>query len=65
MATMRSSTSSGARQERSRISTTTAAYDYRQWTPWEKVDLDIQGDYLIPAVVNRAVSILAGVYRGR
>jgi Tc toxin complex TcA C-terminal TcB-binding domain/Neuraminidase-like domain len=28
-------------------------YDYRQWTPWEKVDLDIQGDYLIPAVVNK------------
>ncbi len=27
-------------------------YDYRQWTPWEKVELDIQGDYLIPAVVN-------------
>ncbi|KYF65237.1 hypothetical protein BE11_24800 [Sorangium cellulosum] len=27
-------------------------YDYRQWTPWEKVDLDIQGDYLVPAVVN-------------
>jgi hypothetical protein len=26
-------------------------YDYRQWTPWEKVELDIQGDYLIPAVV--------------
>ena len=25
-------------------------FDYRQWTPWEKVDLDIQGDYLIPAV---------------
>ncbi len=27
-------------------------YDYRQWTPWEKVELDIQGDYLIPAVVG-------------
>ncbi|HEX4959442.1 MAG TPA: neuraminidase-like domain-containing protein [Thermoanaerobaculia bacterium] len=27
-------------------------YDYRQWTSWEKVDLDIQGDYLIPAVMN-------------
>jgi len=27
-------------------------YDYRQWTPWEKVEVDIQGDYLIPAVVN-------------
>ena len=28
-------------------------YDYRQWTPWEKMDLDIQSDYLIPAVVNK------------
>ncbi|HSD47159.1 MAG TPA: neuraminidase-like domain-containing protein, partial [Pyrinomonadaceae bacterium] len=26
-------------------------FDYRQWSPWEKVELDIQGDYLIPAVV--------------
>jgi len=38
-------------------------YDYRQWTPWEKVDLDIQGDYLIPAVVNkRLFPVLAGVH---
>ncbi len=28
-------------------------YDYRQWTPWEKVDLDIKGDYLVPAVINK------------
>lgn len=28
-------------------------YDYRAWSPWEKVELDIQGDYLIPAVVNK------------
>ncbi|WP_437826314.1 neuraminidase-like domain-containing protein [Sorangium sp. So ce1153] len=27
-------------------------FDYRQWTPWEKVDVDIQGDYLVPAVVG-------------
>lgn len=27
-------------------------YDYRQWTPWEPVELDIQGDYLIPAVIG-------------
>lgn len=27
-------------------------YDYRQWTPWESVDLDIQGDYLTPAVIG-------------
>jgi peptidoglycan hydrolase-like protein with peptidoglycan-binding domain len=25
------------------------------WTPWEKVDLDIQGDHLIPIVWNRRV----------
>lgn len=27
-------------------------YDYRSWTPWEKVELEIRGDYLIPAVIN-------------
>ena len=27
-------------------------FDYRQWTPWEKVDLDIKEDYIAPAVVN-------------
>src|SRR6266487_641450 len=27
-------------------------FDYWQWTPWEKVDLDIKEDYLIPAVVG-------------
>lgn len=33
-------------------------YDYRQWTPWEIVDLDIQGDYLIPAVVSDSLILL-------
>ncbi|MCM3870736.1 MAG: peptidoglycan-binding protein, partial [Pyrinomonadaceae bacterium] len=33
-------------------------YYYRQlaggvWTPWEKVDMDIEGDHLIPVVYNR------------
>lgn len=33
-------------------------YYYRQladgvWTPWEKVDMDIEGDHLIPIVYNR------------
>ena len=28
-------------------------FDYRSWTPWEKVDADISGDYLIPAVVAK------------
>ncbi len=27
-------------------------FDYRLWSAWEKVDLDIQGDYLTPAVVG-------------
>lgn len=37
-------------------------YDYRQWTPWEKVQLDIQGDYLIPAVVNKRLFLFWPVF---
>ena len=37
-------------------------YDYRQWTPWEKVDLDIQSDYLIPAVVNKRLFLFWPVF---
>ncbi|MDF2866749.1 MAG: 5-hydroxyisourate hydrolase, partial [Gammaproteobacteria bacterium] len=37
-------------------------YDYRQWTPWEKVDLDIQGDYLIPVVVNQRLFLFWPVF---
>ena len=37
-------------------------YDYRQWTPWEKVELDIQGDYLIPAVVNKRLFLFWPVF---
>jgi hypothetical protein len=37
-------------------------YDYRQWTAWEKVELDIQGDYLIPAVVNRQLFLFWPVF---
>ncbi|MDZ8263102.1 neuraminidase-like domain-containing protein [Nostoc sp. ChiQUE01b] len=37
-------------------------YDYRQWTPWERVDLDIQGDYLIPAVVNKRLFLFWPVF---
>lgn len=37
-------------------------YDYRQWTPWEKVDLDIQGDYLIPAVVGKRLFLFWPVF---
>jgi hypothetical protein len=37
-------------------------YDYHQWTPWEKVDLDIQGDYLIPAVIERRLFLFWPVF---
>ena len=37
-------------------------YDYRQWTPWEKVDLDIQGDYLVPAVVSKRLFLFWPVF---
>jgi hypothetical protein len=37
-------------------------YDYRRWTPWEKVDLDIAGDYLIPAVVNKRLFLFWPVF---
>lgn len=37
-------------------------YDYQQWTPWEKVDLDIQGDYLTPAVVNKRLFLFWPVF---
>jgi hypothetical protein len=31
--------------------------DGRYWTPWEKVDVDISGDHLIPSVVDGRLSI--------
>ena len=37
-------------------------FDYRQWTPWQKVDLDIQGDYLVPAVVNKRLFLFWPVF---
>ena len=37
-------------------------YDYRQWTPWEKVELDIQGDYLIPVVVSKQLFLFWPVF---
>jgi peptidoglycan hydrolase-like protein with peptidoglycan-binding domain len=37
-------------------------YDYRQWSPWEKVELDIQGDYLIPAVVNKRLFLFWPIF---
>jgi hypothetical protein len=37
-------------------------YDYRQWTPWEKVELDIQSDYLIPVVINQRLFLFWPVF---
>ena len=43
-------------------------YYYRQrvdasrWTPWEKVDLDIEGDHLIPVVWNRRLHLFWPVF---
>ncbi len=37
-------------------------YDYYQWTPWEKVELDIQGDYLVPAVMNGRLFLFFPVF---
>jgi len=31
--------------------------DASYWTPWEKIDLDIKGDYLIPVVWNRRLHL--------
>ena len=44
------------------------AYFYRrrvdasQWTPWEKVDLDIEGDHLIPVVWNRRLYLFWPIF---
>lgn len=37
-------------------------YDYHQWTPWEKVEMDIQSDYLIPAVINKRLFLFWPVF---
>jgi len=37
-------------------------YDYRQWTPWEKINLDIYGHYLIPAVINQRLFLFWPVF---
>lgn len=37
-------------------------YDYRQWTPWEKLELEIQGDYLIPVVISRRLFLFWPVF---
>jgi hypothetical protein len=38
-------------------------YDYRQWTPWEKVELEIQGDYLVPAVIAKRLFLFWPVFK--
>ena len=38
-------------------------FDYRRWTPWERVDLEIQGDYLIPAVIGRRLFLFWPVFK--
>ncbi len=43
-------------------------YHYRQridsadWTPWEKVELDIEGDHLIPVVWNRRLCVFWPIF---
>lgn len=37
-------------------------FDYRQCTPWEKVELAIKSDYLIPAVVNKRLFLFWPVF---
>ena len=38
-------------------------FDYRQWTPWEKIELDIEGDYLVPAVVNHRLFLFWPIFK--
>jgi len=38
-------------------------YDYHLWTPWEKVELDIEGDYLIPAVVGHRLFLFWPIFK--
>jgi len=47
---------------------TPGTYYYRQrkgsgrWTPWEKVDLDIEGDHIIPIIWNRRLYLFWAVF---
>jgi hypothetical protein len=36
--------------------------DKNDWTPWEKVDLDIQGNHLIPVVWNRRLHLFWPIF---
>ncbi len=51
-----------------RTQATPAIYYYRRrtgsgrWTPWEKVDLDIEGDHVIPIIWNRRLYLFWAVF---
>jgi peptidoglycan hydrolase-like protein with peptidoglycan-binding domain len=51
-----------------RTQATPAVYYYRRrtgsgrWTPWEKVDLDIEGDHVIPIIWNRRLYLFWAVF---
>lgn len=34
----------------------------RSWTPWEKVELDIEGDHLIPVIWNRRLMLIWPIF---
>jgi len=38
-------------------------FDYRSWSPWERVEVDIHSDYLIPAVVGKRLFLFWPVFR--
>ena len=44
---------------RRRVGSSRTSY---RWTPWEKVDVDIEGDHLIPVVWNRRVHVFWPVF---
>ena len=35
----------------------------RQWTPWEKIDADIEGEHLVPVVFNRRMHLFWTMFR--
>ncbi len=38
-------------------------FDYHEWSPWERVELDIEGDYLVPAVVRGQLFLLWPIFK--
>jgi hypothetical protein len=37
--------------------------DGRTWTPWEKIDADIEGDHLVPVIFHRRMHLFWTVFR--